>query len=108
MFFIRGSHHAIRLEHELSLIDTVYSNLKSKGIFAIEARTINDPLYGVGKHISDTTYMTDHKRRFLNPTKFLNHVLNKGFNLKYFLESDNLSIVEKDNPILMRVILEKP
>jgi len=108
IFYSRFTMHAITLEHELSIIDTVYSNLKSKGIFAIEARTINDPLYGEGKHISDTTYMTDHKRRFLNPTKFLNHVLNKGFNLKYFLESDNLSVVGNDNPILMRVILEKP
>jgi hypothetical protein len=39
--------------------------------------------------------------------KFLNTVLSLGFKLLYFNEQDNLSIYKDDNPVLMRIILEK-
>ena len=51
--------------------------------------------------------MTDHKRRFIYKSKFLQKALETGFKVKYFIEKNNLSIVGKDNPYLMRIILEK-
>jgi tellurite methyltransferase len=107
VFYSRFTLHAIKANEEAIVLDSVFNNLSSNGIFAIEVRTINDPLFGVGDFISDTTFKTDHKRRFINPSDFIFDTLSRGFVLKYFIETNNLSIVGDDNPVLMRIVLQK-
>ena len=85
----------------------LYQSLKKNGLLCIEVRTINDPLYGVGEQCGEDTFLTDHKRRFINSKVFLENVLSIGFTLLYFTEERDLSIYKDDNPVLMRIILRK-
>lgn len=108
VFYSRFTLHSITEENQKELLPKVYDFLDTGGLFCIEARTIKDTKFGVGKHICDTTYFNDnHTRRFIDSQKFLNTVLSLGFKLLYFNEKDNLSVYKDDNPVLMRIILEK-
>jgi len=108
VFYSRFTIHSITEQDQQQLLLKVYNCLNTGGLFCIEVRTTKDPKFGVGKHICDTTYFNDaHTRRFIDSQKFLNTVLSLGFKLLYFNEQDNLSIYENDNPVLMRIILEK-
>lgn len=107
-FYSRFSLHSISVDDEMYMLPRVYDKLKPGGLFCIEARTVNDSKYKMGEHISDTTYYyNNHSRRFIEPHTFLNKVMDLNFKLKYFIESDGLSVVGDDDPALMRVILEK-
>lgn len=107
-FYSRFTIHSITEQDQKELLPRVYDCLKQGGLFCIEVRTTKDPKYGQGEHISDTTYFNDgHTRRFIDSNVFLNTVLSLGFKLKYFNEQDNLSVYKNDNPVLMRIILEK-
>ena len=107
IFYSRFTLHAITDIEEMVFLEKIYRKLKKTGLLLIEARTIRDPLFGKGKYISGTTFMTDHKRRFIDSFKFLNKIKEIGFKIVYFIEENNLSIVGTDNPFLMRVVLEK-
>jgi len=108
VFYSRFTVHSITEEDQEVLLPKVYNSLDAGGLFCIEVRTTKDPKFGVGKHICDTTYFNDgHTRRFIDSQKFVNTVLPLGFKLLYFNEQDDLSIYKDDNPVLMRIILEK-
>ena len=105
--YSRFSLHAINQAQEDLLMPRIYNELNNGGLFCVEARTINDPLFGIGKGIEKNAFMTDHYRRFIDTNEFVSKAIRLGFKLKYFLESDDLSVVGNDNPVLMRVVLEK-
>lgn len=108
VFYSRFTIHSITERGQEHLLNKVYACLREKGLFCIEVRTTKDPKFGIGKHICDTTYFNDgHNRRFIDSHEFLNKILSLGFKLRYFNEQDNLSIHKDDNPVLMRIILEK-
>jgi SAM-dependent methyltransferase len=108
VFYSRFTIHSITSEEQDKLLRKVFQCLRSGGLFCIEVRTTKDPKFGIGKHISDTTYFNDgHTRRFIDSQEFLNEVLSLDFKLKYFNEQDNLSVYKDDNPVLLRIILEK-
>jgi hypothetical protein len=78
------------------------------GLFCIEARTINDPLFGIGEDCGQNTFINNnHKRRFIDTSEFRKQVVEFGFKELFFVEENNLSIVGDDNPTLMRIVLEK-
>ena len=99
--------HAINKNDETILLPKVYNNLVIGGLFCVEARTTKDPIYGMGEDCGDNAYRTDHYRRFINAQNFLKSMLSFGFELLFFTESNNLSIYQEDNPVLMRAILKK-
>ena len=72
----------------------------------IEARTINDAIYGevikVGKH----EFMTSHYRRFIDP-KVLKKKLSTFMKIIYFKESKNLAKYKKENPCVMRILAKR-
>lgn len=108
VFYSRFTIHSISKSDELDLLPKIYDNLDSEGLFCVEARTINDPLFGIGKFCGENTYVADnHKRRFINTKVFRKQVLDLGFKELYFIEKNNLSIYKNDNPVLMRIILQK-
>lgn len=107
VIYSRFTLHSISLEDEEILLKKIENKLDYGGIFCVEARTIKDPLYGIGNHISDTTYETDHKRRFIDAMEFIRKIFNMGFSLKYFIESNGLSVYKNDDPVLMRLIAIK-
>jgi len=107
VFYSRFTLHAIKKEDEEYLLPKVYNSIIDNGLLCVEARTTKDPMCGVGEYCGNNTYLTDHKRRFINSNEFLNTMLKIGFRLVYFTEENNLSIYKEDNPVLMRIILRK-
>ena len=108
MFYSRFSIHSITKKNEIELLPKIYNALKDKGLLCIETRTTKDPIYGIGQPCGDHTFIKDnHKRRFIDAMEFREQVSKLGFKEKYFVEKNNLSVFKKDNPILMRIILEK-
>ena len=108
VFYSRFSIHSITKDDEALLLPNVYSALNSNGLFCIEVRTTKDPLCGVGEACGENTFITDnHKRRFIDSKVFREQVSDLGFKELYFTEENNLSIYKNDNPVLMRIILQK-
>jgi tellurite methyltransferase len=106
-FYSRFTIHAISKDDQDLLLPKIYSTLEINGLLCIEVRTTKDPLFGIGEDCGDNTYLTDHKRRFIDSNVFLKETLSLGFELIYFTEENNLSIHKDDNPVLMRIILKK-
>mgnify|MGYP001159849508 CR=1 FL=1 len=107
VFYSRFTLHAINKKDEEAILPKIYTSLAHNGLFCVEVRTTNDPLYGVGKDCGDNTFLTDHRRRFIESNVFLKQVLLLGFRLLFFTEENNLSIYKDDNPVLLRIILKK-
>jgi len=108
IFYSRFTMHSINEEAETTILNNVFDNLSSGGIFAIEARTTKDPLALKGMKIGVNECITDHYRRFIDTNNFIQKALHTGYQLRFFTEEDNLSIYKGDNPVLMRIILVKP
>lgn len=106
-FYSRFTIHSITSEEESIVTSKVFNKLATGGIFCIEVRTVKDQMFGKGESLGDNAYRTDHYRRFIETDKFVKNMLSLGFKLRYFTEEDNLSIYKDDNPVLMRIILEK-
>jgi SAM-dependent methyltransferase len=107
-FYSRFTIHSITKEDEITLLPKIYRKLNNGGLLCIEVRTTKDPLYGIGERCGINTFMTDgHKRRFIDSREFREEVSNIGFKELYFIEQDNLSVYKDDNPVLMRIILQK-
>lgn len=106
-FYSRFTIHAITKSDEELLLPNIYHSLDDGGLFCVEVRTTKDLLCGVGEDCGNNTFITDHKRRFIDSQIFLKQVLALGFKLLYFIEENNLSVYKNDNPVLMRIILEK-
>lgn len=107
-FYSRFTIHSITKIDESILLPSIFNALSDGGLLCIEVRTTNDPLYGVGKDCGDNTFITDgHKRRFIDSKLFREQVSILGFKELYFTEENNLSIYKDDNPVLMRLILQK-
>lgn len=107
VFYSRFTIHSINKEEEIVLVSKIYNNLKDGGLFCVEVRTTKDALFGTGEQLSDSEYYTDHYRRFIDSNIFLRKMMDLNFKLRYFTEKDNLSIYKNDNPVLMRIVLEK-
>jgi len=105
--YSRFTLHAIKEEECNIVIHKVANLLKKGGIFAIEARSTQDPLCGQGKKIAKNTWFTDHSRRFIDSHLLIQKLLSLGFKLMYFTEEKNLSIYKDDNPVLIRIVLNK-
>ena len=71
----------------------------------IEARTIYDDFFGVGKKISKYEYYTDHYRRFIDPSIF-KRKLEKKFKILFFKVDKNFAKFKNEDPKVMRVILK--
>ena len=108
VIYSRFTLHAIQEDECKKVVEKSTSLLKKGGLFAIEARTTNDDLCGEGKNLGNNIWFTDHSRRFIDSHQFLLQVLDQGkFKILYFTERNNLSIYKTDNPVLMRLVLEK-
>ena len=107
-FYSRFTIHSITKNDEEILLPNVYNALRINGLFCIEVRTTNDPLYGVGKACGENTFIADnHKRRFIDSKVFRAEASALGFKELYYIEENNLSIYKDDNPVLMRIVLQK-
>jgi len=109
--YSRFTIHTILKEKISKVFKWSYNALSDGGLIMIETRSTKDPLFtsGKGSLIEHNTilYEEGHIRHFVERDELVNSLLNEGFDLVEDTESDNLSIYEGDNPVLLRVIARK-
>ena len=102
IIYSRFTWHTINYKNEIKLIKSIKKQVNLKYLF-IEARTINDDMYGKGRKIGKHEYVTSHYRRFIDP-KDLKKKLSKFCKILYFKESKNYAKFKNQNPWILRVI----
>ena len=106
IIYSRFTWHSINYVDENLLIKTLKKQKNLKFIF-IEARSINDGIYGkgknVGKHEFTDKYATTHYRRFID-AKDIKKKISSFAKIIYFKESKNLAKHKGENPCVLRLI----
>ncbi|MBT4814558.1 MAG: class I SAM-dependent methyltransferase [Lentisphaerae bacterium] len=105
--YSRWTMHAVDETSEQRAMSWASRTLADGGLMMIEARTINDHLYGVGKKVGKNAFYTDHYRRFIDPDGMAHSLRKLGFRALYQVESDGFSVYNGDNPVLLRIVAEK-
>lgn len=101
--YLRFFIHAIDEERENILIDFL-KKINNVMIF-IEARTVNDEMYGIGESVGKNEYISNHYRRFIDIQRLVEKF--KDFKILYIIESNNIAIYKDSNPTLLRLIMVK-
>ncbi len=106
--YSRFTLHAINERQEDLLLENVYAALKENGRFYIEARSVNDDLYGLGKRVAEHTWVyNEHFRRFIDINRIREKLENVGFKIEYAAESRGFAPMGDDDPVLVRIICRK-
>lgn len=106
--YSRFSLHAINDIQERILVKNVYFSLLQGGKFFIEARSINDDLYGKGKQIGENEFIHNgHYRRFIALEELKEHLITVGFKINYVEESRKFAIYNGETPSIIRIIAQK-
>lgn len=106
--YSRFTIHSVDYAAEQRVIDFAWNALSPGGRFLIEARTINDPLYGEGKSVGLHEFVIDHYRRHIDAQVLLTKVLDRGFHLEFFRESNGLAVYKEEDPVVVRLALLRP
>lgn len=105
--YMRWSLHAIKKRLATKVLKWAYKVLKNKGKIFIEARSINDDLYGIGQKFGKDGFIHDHYRRFIRKEELLEDLIDIGFNISFETEERNFSIMKDNSPCLIRIIAKK-
>jgi len=105
--YSRFTMHSVDEEGENRTIDWASQVLQPGGLFLLEARTVLDPLCGQGDNRGRNVWYTDHYRRFVIANEILEKFKNKGFEILFSLEQNNLAVYKDDNPTVLRMIAKK-
>lgn len=105
--YSRWTLHSVDEETAQRALIWCAQNLKVSGMLLIEARTINDDLYGVGDPVGRHAFVTDHYRRFVVPKEFRADLAGMGFEIVCFVEGQGFSVYKGDDPVLLRVVARK-
>lgn len=106
--YSRFSIHAISLKQEIGMLENAYNCLNQNGIFCIEARSINDDLYGKGKKVGEDEYIyNNHYRRFARLGNLLQRLIEQGFDIRYAEENKGFAPLDGEDPSIIRIVCEK-
>lgn len=104
--YSRFTFHSITLEQEDNTLSWICENLDD-GLFFLEARSLNDPMFKKGEALSDTENFTTHYRRYMDLDKFTSKLEDLGFEILYKIEDKDLAPYKDDNPYVIRIIAKK-
>lgn len=108
IIYSRFTMHSIDDDGEIRTLDWISNNLKSGGLFCIEARTLKDPLCGKGEDKGNNIWFyNNHHRRFLDANNFKNKLKTLGFDLLFFEEKNGFAVYKDEDPIVLRCIAKK-
>lgn len=107
MVYSRFVFHAMPLQEEIDIIKKSYELLKVGGEIYIECRSINDALFRKGDLLSKTEKVHGHYRRFIVLDELIDRLTNCGFEVVNSEESNGLSVVKEEDPVLIRVCARK-
>lgn len=106
--YSRWTLHAISKHKEWELLNNVYDTLNNGGKFFIEARSINDSIYGIGTPLGKHEFLNDgHYRRFIDSAELEKSLKLIGFTIIAIQEGAGFSKTSQSDPVLVRVIAMK-
>ncbi len=105
--YSRFTLHSITEDREKYLFKWIESQLNDDGLFLLEVRSINDPMFKKGERISENENFTTHYRRYLDLEKTIEKLEKYGLKIIYKLESNGLSVYNDDDPMLIRIVAKK-
>jgi len=105
--YSRFSLHSMDQSSYLRCIKNVRDCLKDGGSFWIEVRSVSDELFEKGEKIDDSTYKTDHSRRFFNMQTLLNDLEKISFKIVFADEQKGWAVHGDDDPVVIRVCAVK-
>ena len=109
--YSRFTFHTIIKEKVHTILKWCFDSLHEGGLLLVETRSINDPLCssGIGTKIDKNTFVYEdgHLRHFIKLDTLRDQLIKAGFSLIEVTESNNLSVVGDDNPVLIRVVAKK-
>lgn len=105
--YSRWTIHSIDDEAAERVLDWVSCELEEGGLFLVEARTVNDGLFGEGTPVGRNAFVTDHYRRFLVVDEFRKEIVDRGFEIIFEKESNGFSVYKGDDPVLLRLVARK-
>lgn len=105
--YSRFTLHSINEEAEARVFKWISQQLEDDGLFFLEVRSINDPMFKQGEKISETENITTHYRRYLDYNQTIKKLENHGLDVVYKLESRGLAKYKDDDPMLIRLVMQK-
>lgn len=105
--YSRFTMHSIDEEQEDRTLDWIASKLTEGGRFLLEARSLNDPMFTKGEHLSETENFTTHYRRYMDLDRMIEKLESRNFEITYKIEDNDLAVYKEDNPYVIRIIAEK-
>ena len=104
--YSRFTFHSINEKKEDRTLEWISNNLNG-GLFLLEARSMNDPMFKKGKNLSQNENFTTHYRRYMDLDVFTKKLESLGFEILFKLEDNNLAVYKDDNPYVIRIISKK-
>ena len=98
--------HLWNLANEKLLLNNINLSKKLDYLF-IEARTVQDSIYGDGHEVGMHEFITTHYRRFIEPFDLIKKIKNCGFEIIEFDEGKGFSKTDLDDPHLLRIIAKR-
>lgn len=103
--YSRFTLHAINEQQETQVLKKAYEMLKQGGYFFIEARSVHDGKYGMGKEVEKNAYIFDgHYRRFINLPELVKKLADIGFIVSEQEESAQFAPHTCENAVCIRVV----
>lgn len=103
--YSRFSWHSITELGEYKTLDWIRQVLSPYGSLLIECRTVYDELFQVGFPKGTWTYQSadGHCRRFIQPGRLINHLLEDGFQIDYAEVGRGFAPYKNEDPKVLRV-----
>ena len=105
--YSRFTLHSVNEKAEQRVFDWITKQLNDEGLFFLEVRSINDPMFEKGEKISESENVTTHYRRYLDFNETIEKLENRGLKIIYKLESQGLAKYKDDDPTLIRIVAQK-
>jgi hypothetical protein len=98
--------HAIPASEALALFAWSAAHLTAGGVLCVEARSVNDALFGKGIPVEKEAdaFISGHYRRFIRHSELNQQLTSVGFELLYSQESEGWSRYGDDDPVLIRCV----
>lgn len=107
-FYSRFSIHSINECKQSILLKNIYDHLEDNGYLFIEARGINDDLYGKGVMVERNAFFHDnHYRRFLVKDEIDEQLISLGFKIILSEEKSGFAPFGEFDPIVIRIVAQK-
>ena len=104
--YSRFTLHSINEKKEDRTLNWISQHLDG-GLFLLEARSLNDPMFKKGDMLSETENFTNHYRRYMDLDKFSGKLEKLGFEILFKIEDKDLAPYKDDNPYVIRIIAKK-